>query len=150
MVAGALLSGCSAGFGATSTQPYSPSDGINAESGTLRALNVLVVADEGATSGVVVMSIANRGDKDDRLTGVESPDATVTVEGGAELPAEGAVAFGHDSDTTATVSGLAKSPGEAIELTLRFSRSEPITLRTVIVTPDGPYAGITPSATASP
>lgn len=149
IAAGALLSGCSAGFGATSNQPYAPSDGINAESETMRALNVLVVADHGATSGVVVMSLANRGAGDDRLTGIESPDATVTVTGGADLPAGGAVSFRNDSDATAVVSDLAKKPGEAIELTLRFSRSEPITLRTVILPPDGPYAGITPSATAS-
>lgn len=150
VVAGALLTGCSAGFGATSTKPYSPADGINADSGTMRALNVLVVGDDSGTAGVVVMTLANRGDKDDRLTGIESPDGTVTLNGSTDIPAGGAVAFSNDTDPSATVSGLGKEAGEAIELKLTFATAKPITVRTVIVPADGDYAGITPSAGATP
>lgn len=148
-VAGALLTGCSAGFGATSTKPYAPGDGINADSGTMRALNVLVVAADGATSGVVVMTLANRGGNDDRLTGIESPEGSVSLSGPTDLPAGGAVQFGNDTDTTATITGLTKLAGEAIELKLTFAAAEPITLRTVVVPATGDYAGITPSATVT-
>ena len=43
--------GCSAGFDATSTKPYAPSDGVIASSGDMRVLNALVVAAEGGDEG---------------------------------------------------------------------------------------------------
>ena len=54
-----LLSGCGAGFDATSIKPYAPSDGIMADTGDLRILNMLVVASASFSSGVVVATIAN-------------------------------------------------------------------------------------------
>ena len=35
-------------------------------------------------------------------------------------------------------------PGQSITLHLTFARAEPLTLRTVIVDPTGPYASLTP------
>ena len=39
-------------------------------------------------------------------------------------------------EATATVSGLTKEPGQAVRLTVRFARAEPLTFRTVIVPAD--------------
>ena len=145
----ALLTGCAAGFDATSLKPYAPSDGVIGQSGELRALNVLVVAEDGATEGVLVMTLANDGDRPDQLTAIDSDSGTVAFDGPVEIPAGGAVAFGSDTETTATVTGLSAAPGEAIQLELTFSRAEPLRLRTVVMPATGDYASITPPAPTS-
>lgn len=147
-LAGSALTGCSSGEGATSRQFYAPADGVYADSGDIRALNVLVVAAEGSSTGVLVMTVANRGRRADRLTGIETDAGSVVLSGPAELPAGGSLQFGSDTDPTATVTGLGAEPGEAIEVTLRFSRAEPVTLRTVVMPATGDYEDITPSASA--
>ena len=148
VTASAVLGGCSAGFDATSAQPYAPSDGIIASSGDLRVLNALVVAAEGADDGLVSMTVVNRGQQDDRITGITSPHGSVTLVGDDELPAGGAVTFGAE-DTTATLSGLEKDPGQGIELKVSFARAEPVTLRTVVVPATDDYASLTPSPSES-
>ena len=147
VAAAALLAGCSAGFDATSTEPYAPSDGILANSGDLRVQNALVVASDTLSSGVVSMTIANRGERDDRLTGLTSPDGTVDLTGDGSLPAGTAVQFSSDTDPSATISELTALPGETITLRLTFARSEPLRIDTVVVPADGYYASITPGPT---
>lgn len=152
VTATALLGGCSAGFDATSTKPYAPADGVIASSGDLRVLNALVVAadggDEGA-DGIVSMTVVNRGTQDDRVTGITTPSGSVAVDGDTRLPAGGSLTFGA-AGTTATVSGLAKAPGQAIELRVAFARAEPVRLRTVVVPAVGEYATLTPSPSPTP
>ncbi len=150
LVTVAALTSCSTGFNATSVQPYSPADGVRAQSGQLRALNVLVVASASATSGVVITTVVNDGARDDRLVSVESPDATVTLSGIGDIVAGGTLKLSNDTPTTATVTGLTRLAGETIELTLTYERAEPVSVRTLVVAADGEYAGITPSATAPP
>lgn len=149
-VAAALLTGCSAGFDATSIQPYAPADGVLANSGDIRVLNALVVADADGDTGVVSMTLVNRGTRDDRLTEITSPDGSVALTGDTTLPAGGAVRLGSDTDVTAVVEGLAKQAGENIRLRLSFSRTPPVTINTVVVAATGDYAEITPSATPTP
>lgn len=146
----ALLSGCAAGFDATSLQPYAPADGVNAESGEIRALNVLVVADDGATGGVVLMTVANDGRRDDRLVGIESDAGSVEADTPVPLPAGGTVAFGgQQAQASATVTNLQVQPGQAIELRLTFARAEPVSVRTVVMPAIGDYEGITPTPEAT-
>jgi hypothetical protein len=147
VAAAALLAGCSAGFDATSTQPYAPSDGILANSGDLRVQNALVVASDSVSSGVVIMTIANRGDRDDRLTGLTSPDGSIDLTGDTTLAAGSAVRFGSDTDPSATITELTALPGETITLRLTFRRAEPLQFKTVVVPADGYYASITPGPT---
>lgn len=141
--------GCAAGFDATSTKPYAPADGVVAGAGDIRVLNALVVAAEGADTGLVSMTVVNRGTRDDRVTGITSSAGSVAVEGDDTVPAGGTLPFGADA-TTATVSGLDRDPGQGIQLKVSFARSEPVTLRTVIVDADGDYASLTPSPTPTP
>lgn len=152
VVLGALsaLSGCAAGFGAASSRPYAPSDGVQAESGDLKVLNALVVASGAGTTGLVSTTIANTGDRDDRLTGLTSPDGTVELTGSPDLPAGAAVLLGAGTDLTATVSGLSRRAGETVTLEISFSRAEPVTLHTVVVAATGIYAELTPPPSTSP
>ena len=145
-----LAAGCSSGFDATSTQAYAPSDGILADSGDLRVLNALVVSDDAGRAGVVSMTVVNRGERDDRLLGVTSPDATVSLDGPVELPAGQAVPFEGSGEASAVVSGMTTLPGSTIELRLEFARTEPVTLRTVVVQATGDYADVTPPPSLPP
>lgn len=136
----ALLTGCSTGFNATSSEPYAPSDGVQAVSGDIRVLNALVVAGSAGTTGVVGTTIANTGDRDDRLTDITSPDGTIVLSGSRDLPAGDAVALGAGTDPSATVTGLTKAVGEQITLRFSFARAEPVTVHTVVLAATGYYA----------
>jgi copper(I)-binding protein len=142
-----LLSGCAAGFDATSVKPYAPSDGVMADSGHLRVLNALVVASPEITTGVVSAAIANRGDREDELTGLTSPDGTVDLTGDGTLKPGTAVRLEADTNPSATISGLTALPGETITLKLRFAEADPVTIRTVVIAAKGPYASVTPGPT---
>jgi hypothetical protein len=142
-----LLSGCASGFGATSIQPYAPSDGILANTGELRILNILVVST--GANGVVSATIVNRGRTKDALEDMTSPDGTVDLTGDGEIPPGGAITLGADTETSATISGLTKLPGETITLKLTFRRADPVAIRTVVAPAKGYYASITSAPTAS-
>jgi hypothetical protein len=146
----ALLSGCGAGFDATSVKAYAPSDGIMADTGHLRILNTLVVASDSYSSGVIIATIANDGAKADELTGITSPDGTVDLTGDGTIDAGAAVGLGAGTELSATMSSLTSLPGETITLHLRFTRADPVTIRTVVVPATGPYASITAAPTATP
>ena len=143
----ALLAGCAVGFDATAAKPYAPSDGILADSGDLRVQNALVVASDSISSGVIIATITNRGDSDDELTGLTSPDGTVDLTGDGALPAGSSVRLGSDTDLSATISGLTALPGETITLRLTFARAAPLRIRTVVVPAEGAYESITPGPT---
>lgn len=147
-----LLTGCmpGPGFNATSIKPYAPSDGVRADSGDLRVVNALVVANSSLSAGVLSTTIVNRGTKPDELTDVTSPDGTVSFTGDGTLNPETGVRLGAGTDPSATLSGLTKLPGETITVKLIFRRADPVTLHTVVVAAEGPYATITPSPSASP
>lgn len=145
----ALLSGCGSGFDATSTKPYSPSDGIRADSGDIRVLNALVVASETGSDGTVSATVVNQGNRVDRLTGITSPDGTVELSGTGALPAGGSITLGPAGDTTASLRDLASSAGQTVTLELAFARTDTVRLTTVIVAATGDYAELAPSPAAS-
>jgi hypothetical protein len=138
-----LVTGCAAGMNAQTLKPYAPADGVVANSGNIRVLNALVVEDPSGT-GVVSMTIVNRGNRDDSLTDLTSPDGRVDLTGTRDLPAGAAVRFGATTEPSATISSLVKPPGRTITLRLAFTHSLPITLHTVVVPASGAYADITP------
>lgn len=152
LLAGAtlLLAGCGSGFGAVTTQPYAPSDGVMGQSGRIRVLNALVVAPENGSEGVVSMTIVNRGSRPERLVGLASDAGTVDLTGDRTLAPGTAVAFTAGSDPAATIQGLRVQPGQTLKLRLAFRNTTPITLDTVVVPPTGPYASLTPEPTPTP
>jgi len=139
-----LVTGCAAGLQAQTIKPYSPTDGVMGNSGTIRVLNALVVADGTSGTGVVSLTIVNRGNEDDSLTGLTSPDGTVDLTGTGDLPAGQAVRFGAATEPSATISDLQSKPGENITLVLTFARTRPIRLDTIVAPATGAYADLTP------
>lgn len=150
VVAAVALAGCGAGNTTTSRMDYAPADGLIATSGNIRALNVLVVASEGSSDGLVVMTLANKGTSGDRLTDIQSSSGSVELSGPTTIEAGQALTFGADTETTAVVRGLDVKPGEAVEVTLNFENAAPISLNTVVMPADGDYATLTPSASPTP
>ena len=141
----ALTTGCAAGTNAQTLQPYSPGDGVLANSGDIRVLNALVVADATGTTGVVSLTIVNRSNtRDDSLTDLTSTDGSVDLTGTRDLPAGHAVRFGAATEPSATISDLTRKAGQEITLTLAFGRTEPITVHTLVLPAKGAYADITP------
>ena len=107
-----VTTGCAAGLNAQTLKPYAPADGVMANSGDIRILNALVVvADDSSGTGVVSLTIVNRGKRDDSLTDLTSPDGTVDLTGRRDLPAGKAVRFGATTEPSATISDLTKQPG---------------------------------------
>ena len=144
------VAGCSAGFDAASTETYAPADGILADAGSIRVQNALVVAAEGATSGVVSMAVVNRGNRPEAIIGITSNGGTVEITGDAGIPAGGVAQFGSATGPAATITDLSKAPGQTIRLQLSFQNGESVSLRTVVVPAAGDYASFTPAATPSP
>jgi hypothetical protein len=138
------LSGCGAGIGAQSVQTYAPGDGVLADNGTIRVLNALVVAGDGASTGVLSMTLVNVSDHNDRISDITSAGGTVDLTGTRALEAGRSVRFGAGTATAATIGDLSRQPGQTVSLRLTFARSEPITVRTVVVPARGDYAEITP------
>jgi hypothetical protein len=146
----ALTSACAAGFDSTTSKAYAPSDGLRGVSGSMEVLNALVVAPEDGDTGVISMTVVNRGDETERITGLTTDSGTVELTGSDEIGPGEAVRFGAATDPAATVSGLRAVPGEAIRLTLSFAEVDPISLRTVVVPATGTYVSLTPPAEPTP
>ena len=89
---------------------------------------------------MVSLTIVNRGNTDNSLTDLTSPDGTVDLTGTRDLPAGQAVRFGATTEPSATISDLKVKPGENITLVLTFARAKPIRLETAT----GAYSDLTP------
>jgi hypothetical protein len=139
-----LVTGCAAGLHAQTLKPYSPGDGLMANSGDIRVVNALVVADGTGGTGVVSLTIVNRGNRDNSLTDLTSPDGTVDLTGTRDLPPGQAVRFGAATEPSATIGDMKSQPGQNITLVLTFGRAEPIRLDTIVLPATGAYADITP------
>ena len=139
-----VATGCAAGLNAQTLKPYAPSDGVMANSGSIRVLNALVVTVDATGTGVVSLTIVNRGNRADRLTDLTSPDGSVDFTGTRDLPAGAAVRLGATTEPSATISDLTVRPGGTIRLRFVFARTKPISLVTVVVAATGPYTDITP------
>ncbi|MGH8969184.1 MAG: hypothetical protein ACRDV1_04470 [Actinomycetes bacterium] len=146
----ALTSACAAGFDSTTSKAYAPSDGLRGVSGSMEVLNALVVAPEDGDTGVISMTVVNRGDQTERITGLTTDSGTVELTGSDEIGPGEAVRFGAATDPAATISGLQALPGEAIRLKLSFAEVDPISLRTVVVPATGTYVSLTPPAEPTP
>ncbi len=150
LVALPVLVGCGGGFNATTTKPYAPSDGQLANSGNLRVQNILVVAADGSTTGVVSGAIANRGNARDQLVSMTSADGAVALTGNGALPANASVLMGSGTPLAATITNLTVKPGATVRLRLTFAHANPLTIDTLVLPQTGYYASITPSPAPSP
>ncbi|MFC0623529.1 hypothetical protein [Kribbella deserti] len=141
------LTGCGAGFGAQTLQPYQAAEGTNAQSGEILARNVLVLADaEG--KGELNGAFLNDGAKNDYLTKVELDPShqgieitgmrAFTLRPGAllTLPPAGGKPI--------VIDGV--KPGTMLKMTFTFGVAGPITTQ-VPVLPEDHYSPTPPTET---
>ncbi len=143
-----VAAGCGAGFGAQTSQPYQPSEGTNANSGSIAVRNMLVLASEDG-KGELHGAVINSGKTDDTLSAItaEAPDAgaqaattgeqtTVKIEGlkKTDLKAGTSVSFPPAEGAAVAVTGA--KPGQMIKVTITFGTAGPITTSIPVLTED--------------
>ncbi|GAA1594323.1 hypothetical protein GCM10009789_55470 [Kribbella sancticallisti] len=144
------VAACGAGFGAQTLQPYQPSEGTNADSGSIGVRNMLVLASEEG-KGELHGAIVNSGRADDTLSAIaiapaeDGTDGAGTGGGGetavkienfkpADLKAGTSFTLPPKQGLPVTVTGA--KPGQMIRVTLTFGQAGPITTSIPVLTED--------------
>ena len=160
------VAGCGAGFDAQTNRVYTPAEGVRVRVGDIELLNVLVVVparpeagseasaspEAGGASGVVLMTIANRGQRADSLSGVQARDVEGTgIEGPKEVTPRGVLRVGTGTgDTQVTLRGLKPGPGSIVELRVVLAGAGAIVAKVPVVGAEGAYASVTASPEPTP
>ncbi|QIK71711.1 hypothetical protein G7070_04765 [Propioniciclava coleopterorum] len=151
-----LLSGC--GFGAQTLQPYTPAEGVNAQVGTVKVRNLVVVSDE---QGKGYLSASLVSSANDTLVKVSGHPILLDGNAGSSLVVTGTpVALSANSlavltepAATLQVSSSDLQPGLLAAITLEFASGAHETIQTPVLSPEDPvYATVSPApaATATP
>ena len=153
------LTGCGAGFNASSRQVTQVTDGAEASiistENNIRVVNLLVVAAEGGT-GVLVGTIVSASENEDALLGVAINGTVAQYTGKNNLPKNSPIIFeGPSANAKAVLTGFGGEPGTHVRVTMFFARAGEITKDVLVRENKDEYAGITAGAilattTASP
>ncbi len=143
LAAATLLGGCSFWSPDVTLEPYSASDGINADLGDVLVRNVLVVSDGEGEPGVVAGALVSRSD--------EATDVLLEVGGSSivvELDAGESVLLGTPDGEQVVVDSVDGAPGSYVDLRVTNEATGAVTLQVPVQLPEGPYEGITPPPAA--
>ena len=153
------LTGCGAGFNASSRQVTQVTDGAEASiistENNIRVVNLLVVAADGGT-GVLVGTIVSASDNEDALLGVAINGTVAQLTGKNTLPKNSPIIFeGPRANAKAVLAGFGAVPGTHVRVTMFFARAGEITKDVIVRDNTDEYSGITGGAilattTASP
>ena len=158
------LSACSASFDAPTLQPYQAAEGTNADSGSVKVRNMLVLADADG-KGELHTVIVNDGAEDDTLVKIaQAPAGTQDGQAGSDQP--GVVTFSEHKTPLDLKAGTATllppdasaqtetetgeqpgdpitvtggKPGQVVNVTITFGKAAPITTY-IPVLPDDHYS----------
>lgn len=120
----ALLSGCAAGPTAESLKQYSPTDGAQVTSDTVKVRGLLLVATS-EESADLIATIVNSGSESDALASivVNGQPVTITAES-LDLETDKPLIFGGESATaTGSVALNGVKAGQLVAVELRFVRA---------------------------
>lgn len=141
------LAGCTASYGAQTSEPYLPALGESAETGSdseLKLRNVLAVAEENGRA-TLVGTIVNRGSAD-VLSGVDvaNGSAEVTSGGSSVPPGVTQIGWGEEEADVITVvlDGPDIEPGHTVPVTIRFGTAAPVSLRAQVVRNTDAFADV--------
>ena len=153
------LTGCAAGFNASTREITQVTDGAEASiistENNIRVVNLLVVAAESGT-GVLVGTIVNAQETEDSLLCVAINGTVLTYTGKNNLPQNSPIIFEGDSaNAKAVITGFGAQPGTHVTVTMFFARAGEITEDVLVRENKDEYAGVTAGAvlattTASP
>jgi hypothetical protein len=140
-MAASALSGCAAGLGANTTNPYAASNGSVATVGTMNVQDVVVI-DDGNVPELSTVLI-NNGPTSDVLTSVDISSAskpTLPVGGLGLLPGQ-AVTIGPTGTTRIVIDGLTAKLGQVVKVTFAFRDAGTATVSALILAPSDLTAG---------
>jgi hypothetical protein len=150
LLVGVSVTGCAAGFNATTNAPYAPSNGSVAQVGDLRIRNVVIVeADDGSTTELYTAIVNIGGEIDgngtlagsnyvaptDHLTGVTIVGApSVTLPGGPiALPPNTRVDLSPDGNQL-FLTGFTPPVGHVTTVTFHFAIAGTVSVNALVMT----------------
>lgn len=150
------LAGCTASYGAQTSEPYVPGMGESADtgsSGELQLRNILAVTEEDGRA-TLVGTVVNDGPAD-VLSGVNLADGSADLSPSNPSLAPGITQLGWGEDEEAVVTAVLDGPGiEAgytVPITLRFGTAAPVTIDAQVVRNTGAFAEVPiPEQTSPP
>ncbi len=140
------LSGCGAGQNASTRQVKQVTDGvegsINKDGNDIKILNLLVVA-AGGGNAVLVGTIINTADVEDKLLGIAINGTTLAYTGTNTLPKNTPIIFeGDRANAKAVLRGFGGTAGSNVKVGLFFAKAGSITLNAIVREAKEEYAGI--------
>ena len=145
-----LLTGCGAGPDAQTRLISQVTDGIEANIGDLRMVNVLLVAQPDG-SAVLVGTVVNNGTKTDRISAItaNSVDATLTPFAPALNIGGKAVFSGDSANAIAVFPGLDAKIGDRVTVEFTFSASGKLKVDVLVREKSGEFASVSAAPLAN-
>lgn len=145
-----LLTGCGAGPDAQTRLISQVTDGIEANIGDLRMVNVLLVAQPDG-SAVLVGTVVNNGTKNDRISAItaNSVDATLTPFAPALNIGGKAVFSGDSANAIAVFPGLDAKIGDRVTVEFTFSGSGKSKVDVLVREKSGEFASVSAAPLAN-
>ena len=136
------LAGCNAsGPDAPTRNVKQVTDGVEAMSGSIKAVNVLLVTQEDG-SAVLVGTIVNANDASDSITGITANGIAGTISA-PSLEKNSPVIFAGDSaNSTAKFTGLNAKASSHVDLVITFANAEPMKLKPLVREKSEVYANV--------
>ena len=137
------LAGCSAaGPDAQTRNVRQVTDGVEATSGSIKALNVLLVTQEDA-SAVLVGTFVNSGDASDAITAITANGIVGEISVSTLDQYSGPAIFEGDSkNSSARFPGLNARASDHVELEVSFANSGPMKLSALVRAKAAEYANV--------
>lgn len=127
------LSGCAAGTDSVTIKPYAPTDGNQAQSGTIKVRNVLIVEQADGT-GELLATFVNSGLENDAVTSIVVNNAPVVLSASPlTLEPNKAVIFGGESaNASGRIAAVGAKAGQLVPVTISFEKAAPVSMTILI------------------
>ncbi len=136
------LTGCNAsGPDAPTRNVRQVTDGVEATSGDVKAVNVLLVAQEDG-SAVLVGTIINGGDADDSIISITANEITGEVSAPSLVKNDPAIFSGDSANSTAKFVGLNAKASDRVNIEITFANAAPIKLNAIVRAKAEAYANV--------
>ena len=136
------LTGCAAGPDAMTRNLRQVTDGVEGVSGSIKALNVLLVTQEDG-SAVLVGTFVNSGEERDAITAVTANGIPGEISVSTlDQYSDPAIFEGESKNSSAIFPGLNARPSDHVELEVSFANSGPMKLSPLVRAKTDIYANV--------
>ena len=136
------LTGCNAsGPDAPTRNVRQVTDGVEATSGDVKAVNVLLVAQEDG-SAVLVGTIVNVSDAEDSILSIKANEISGEVSAPSLVKNEPAIFAGDSANSTAKFVGLNVKASDHVDVEIIYAKAAPMKLRALVRAKTDVYANI--------